>query len=92
MHMNIRMCTCTHLVKKEPAIVKDNVVEVYVVYGMNVFEYEHTEKHRQRILEKQADEAAAAVLPEDGEECMEVDERLFARQLIARSIALPTAA
>ncbi len=40
MGLDLRLCTCTHLVKKESALVKDNVVEAYVVYGMNVFEYE----------------------------------------------------
>ncbi len=35
---------------------KDTIVEAYVVYGMNVFEYEHTDK--QRILENQTDETA----------------------------------
>ena len=33
------------------------IFEAYVVYGMNVFEYEHAEK--QRNLENQTDEAAA---------------------------------
>ena len=36
---------------------KDTVVEAYEVYGMNVFEYDHTEK--QRILENQTDESVA---------------------------------
>ena len=33
---------------------RDDIVEAYVVFGMNVFEYERTEK--QRILENQTDE------------------------------------
>ena len=32
------------------------IFETYVVYGMNVFEYDHTEK--QRILENQSNETA----------------------------------
>ena len=35
---------------------KDVIVEAYVVYGMNVFEYEDTEK--ERIHENQSDETA----------------------------------
>ena len=35
---------------------RDAIVEAYVVYGLNVFEYESTEK--QRILENQTDEVA----------------------------------
>ena len=35
---------------------KDVVVEPYVVYGMNVFDYEVTEK--QRIVQKQTDESS----------------------------------
>ena len=56
MGLDLRLCTCSHLVKKEDALVKDAIVEAYLVYGMNVFEYEHAEK--QRILENQTDETA----------------------------------
>ena len=56
MGLDLSLYTCTHLVKKEDALVKDDTVEAYVVYGMNVFEYEHTEK--QLILENQTDETA----------------------------------
>ena len=55
MGLDLRLCTCTHLVKKETTLVKDAIVAAYVVYGMNVFECEDAEK--QRILENQTDEA-----------------------------------
>ncbi len=55
MGLDLWMCTCTHLVKKETVRVKDVVVEAYVVYGMNVFEYEQVTQ--QRIHENQVDVA-----------------------------------
>jgi hypothetical protein len=64
MGLDLRMCTCTHLVKKEAALVKDAVVEAYVVYGMNVFEYE--QDSHQRIRENQTDKPTAAL---DHAEC-----------------------
>ena len=54
MDLDVRLCTCSHLVKKEASLVKDALCEAYVKYGMKVFEYETTEK--QRIREEQADE------------------------------------
>jgi hypothetical protein len=53
MGLDLRLCTSTHLVKKEVSLVKDAIVEAYVVYGMNVFEYEQAAK--QRIRENQTD-------------------------------------
>ena len=65
MGLDLRLCTYQHLVKKESALVKDAIVEAYVVYGMNVFEYEHSEN--QRILENQTDEAV--VQQAQGDNC-----------------------
>ena len=31
MGLDLRLCTCTHLVKKEDALVRDDIVEAYVV-------------------------------------------------------------
>ena len=56
MGLDLRLCQCTHLIKKEAALVKDDVVAAYVVYGMNVFEYDVAEK--QRILQNQTDESS----------------------------------
>jgi len=42
-------------VKQEVSLVKDAIVEAYVVYGMNAFEYEYAEK--ERIRENQSHEA-----------------------------------
>jgi hypothetical protein len=53
MGLDLRLYTYTHLVKKEDDLVKDDVVEAYVVYGMNVFGYE--QPSQQRIHENQAD-------------------------------------
>ena len=32
MGLDLRLCTCSHLVKKEDALVKDAIVEAYLVY------------------------------------------------------------
>ncbi len=45
MGLDVRLCTCTHLVKQEASLVKNAICESYVKYGMNVF-YKHTEKER----------------------------------------------
>ncbi len=56
MGLDVRLCTCTHLVRQEASLVKIAVCEAYIKYGMNVFEYEHTEK--QRIREEETDEVS----------------------------------
>jgi hypothetical protein len=48
MGLDVRLCTCTHLVRQEASLVKIAVCEAYIKYEMNVFEYEHTEKQRIR--------------------------------------------
>jgi hypothetical protein len=48
MGLDVRLCTWTHLVRQEASLVKIAVCETYIKYGMNVFEYEHTEKQRIR--------------------------------------------
>ena len=45
---------------------RDDIVEAYVVYGMNVFEYERTEKHR--ILENQTDETTTEMVESESQE------------------------
>ena len=52
--LDLRLCTCTHLVKLETSQVLVAVCDAYVKYGMNVFEHEHSEKLR--IREEEADE------------------------------------
>ena len=37
MGLDVRLCTCTHLVKQEAPLVKNAICESYVKYGMNVF-------------------------------------------------------
>jgi hypothetical protein len=56
MGLDLRLCACNHLVKTETAEVKNDVCDVYVKYGMNVFEHDHAEKLRMR--EEEADEVA----------------------------------
>jgi hypothetical protein len=55
MGLDLRLCACTHLLKQEALLVKDAVVDAYVVYGLNVFEHEHAEK--ERIRQNQAHES-----------------------------------
>jgi hypothetical protein len=43
-------------IEQETSIVKNAIFEAYVKYGMNVFEYEHTEK--ERIREEETDEVS----------------------------------
>jgi hypothetical protein len=54
MGLDLRLCSCTHLLKAEAELVKHEIVEAYVVYGLNVFEYEYAEK--ERIRQNQAHE------------------------------------
>jgi hypothetical protein len=48
MGLDLRLCSCTHLLKTEAELAKHEIVEAYVVYGLNVFEYEYAEKERIR--------------------------------------------
>jgi hypothetical protein len=43
-------------IEQEDSLVKNAICEAYVKYGMNVFEYEHTEK--ERIREEETDEVS----------------------------------
>jgi hypothetical protein len=54
MGLDLRLCSMTHLLKAEAELAKHEVVEAYVVYGLNVFEYEYAEK--ERIRQNQAHE------------------------------------
>ena len=54
MGLDLRLCSCTHLLKSEAELAKHEIVEAYVVYGLNVFEYEYAEK--ERIRQNQAHE------------------------------------